>query len=82
MSKQLNSRASSSEVTSGTEDVAAQTDTLSSAVNEESTRESIAQLAYALWQQKGCPPDSSDQDWVEAEETLRQSEVRTLSAGA
>ena len=82
MSKQLNSRVNSSEVPSESEDVAGRTEVLSSAVNEESTRESIAQLAYALWQQKGCPSNSSDQDWVEAEETLRQSGVKTLSVGA
>jgi hypothetical protein len=30
----------------------------------------IADLAYALWQQRGCPEGSAEQDWLEAEETV------------
>jgi hypothetical protein len=32
----------------------------------------IAILAYALWQQRGCPADSAERDWIEAEQQLRQ----------
>jgi len=27
----------------------------------------IAALAYALWQEKGCPDGSAEQDWFQAE---------------
>jgi len=32
----------------------------------------IAELAYALWQSRGCPSNSADADWLEAEEIVRQ----------
>ena len=42
--------------------------------------EDIARLAYALWQQRGCPVDSAEQDWIEAERQLRQpSQQRPVS---
>jgi hypothetical protein len=31
----------------------------------------IAELAYALWQRRGCPERSAEHDWREAEETVR-----------
>jgi len=31
----------------------------------------IAKLAHELWMQRGCPSDSSEQDWLEAETQLR-----------
>jgi hypothetical protein len=33
----------------------------------------IAKLAYALWQQRGCPYGTPEFDWTEAERKLRQS---------
>jgi hypothetical protein len=30
----------------------------------------IATLAYALWQQRGCPEGSPDVDWLKAEAEL------------
>jgi hypothetical protein len=33
--------------------------------------ENIAQLAYILWQQRGCPDGSAEKDWFEAEQRLR-----------
>jgi hypothetical protein len=33
-------------------------------------REQIAALAYTLWQQRGCPDDSPDEDWFRAEQEL------------
>jgi len=30
----------------------------------------IASLAYALWQQRGCPDGSAEADWLRAEEEL------------
>jgi Protein of unknown function (DUF2934) len=32
----------------------------------------IAQLAYALWQRRGCPDGNAEQDWLEAEAQLRK----------
>lgn len=31
----------------------------------------IAQLAYELWQQRGCPADSPEEDWYRAAQQLR-----------
>ena len=35
-------------------------------------RDEIAALAYALWQLRGCPDGSPDEDWFRAEAELRQ----------
>lgn len=35
------------------------------------THEDIALLAYALWQERGCPEGSSDEDWFNAEQELK-----------
>jgi len=32
----------------------------------------IAEIAYALWQSRGCPSNSAGADWLEAEEIVRQ----------
>jgi hypothetical protein len=42
-------------------------------MSEASIKESIANLAYALWQRRGCPHGSADEDWREAERQLRES---------
>ena len=31
----------------------------------------ISKLAYALWQQRGCPYGSPEVDWIEAESQLK-----------
>ncbi|MBA2676887.1 MAG: DUF2934 domain-containing protein [Ktedonobacteraceae bacterium] len=33
-------------------------------ISQDNERESIARLAYALWQLRGCPLGSSEEDWV------------------
>ncbi|MBV8812390.1 MAG: DUF2934 domain-containing protein [Acidobacteriaceae bacterium] len=33
--------------------------------------ENIAQRAYFLWQQRGCPEGESEKDWFEAERQLQ-----------
>jgi hypothetical protein len=43
----------------------------SSAVTSGSEMESIARLAYRYWEQRGRPLGSSEQDWIRAEEELR-----------
>ena len=42
-------------------------------------RDQIAGLAYAYWQNRGCPDGSPEEDWFRAEADLRQ---RTHAAGA
>ena len=32
---------------------------------------SIGELAYRLWQARGCPQGSAEQDWLDAERQLR-----------
>ena len=39
-------------------------------------REQIATLAHALWQERGCPEDSSEVDWYRAEQELKASDAR------
>ena len=34
------------------------------------SHEAIARLAYAIWQERGCPWGSPDQDWLRAEQKL------------
>jgi Protein of unknown function (DUF2934) len=40
---------------------------------------SIARLAYALWQQRGCPEGTSEQDWAEAEQQVRETPTVTAA---
>lgn len=41
---------------------------------------SIAELAYRLWQARGCPHDgSSEQDWIEAERMAAGAAQQNLS---
>ena len=45
--------------------------------------ERIAQLAYALWQYRGCPIGSAEADWLEAERQILRPQARVAStAGA
>jgi hypothetical protein len=54
------------------------TTTSSSSESELPIQQDIARLAYALWQERGCPAGSPETDWLEAERTLRESaESRT-----
>jgi hypothetical protein len=48
-------------------------------MNRELSHEQIARLAYALWQARGCQGGSPEEDWLRAEEQLRQS---AMSASA
>lgn len=40
----------------------------------------IAALAYQLWQDRGCPSGSPDEDWFHAEQEL--AATRETAAGA
>jgi hypothetical protein len=35
---------------------------------------SIGELAYRLWQARGCPDGTADQDWLQAERQLKANE--------
>jgi hypothetical protein len=35
--------------------------------------ERIAALAYFFWQQRGCPEGSPDDDWIRAEQHIRDN---------
>jgi hypothetical protein len=37
-------------------------------------RTSIGELAYRLWQARGCPEGSAEQDWLNAEKQLRSAQ--------
>lgn len=41
------------------------------AAAQNTMREDIASLAYQLWQDRGCPVGSPDEDWYRAEEMVR-----------
>ncbi|MCU0759613.1 MAG: DUF2934 domain-containing protein [Steroidobacteraceae bacterium] len=42
--------------------------------------EAIAARAYQLWQRRGCPQGSAEQDWLEAEAQLRAERRARLEA--
>jgi hypothetical protein len=43
-----------------------------SQASETSMQEDLANLAYGLWQERGCPYGSPEVDWLEAERKLSQ----------
>jgi hypothetical protein len=43
-------------------------------VHEVSSRQSIAELAYHLWNARGRPRGSVEEDWLEAERQLEAQE--------
>lgn len=48
---------------------------VSTEMSVQPTTEQIANLAYALWQERGCPDGSPDDDWYDAENRLSSSRV-------
>ena len=38
--------------------------------SSETFEEQIAALAYALWEERGCPDGSPEEDWLRAEKEL------------
>ena len=49
-----------------------ETDTSTSQTTASPTPQDLASLAYALWEQRGCPFGSPEADWLEAEKQLRK----------
>ena len=48
-----------------------------SSSSQEQAASDIAMLAYVLWQQRGCPVGSPEQDWMEAEQKMRESQMQS-----
>jgi len=49
------------------------------AVERELSREEIAQLAYSLWEARGCQDGNPEEDWLRAEAQLRQRSLATTA---
>ena len=45
-------------------------DSTAESTEPEPTQDEIAELAYTLWKERGCPIGSPEVDWQEAEEEL------------
>ena len=49
------------------------------AKNQDPSRQDIAKLAYAFWEERGMPVGSAEEDWIEAERQLRGEQPSTLN---
>lgn len=47
--------------------------------NQDPSQQDVAKLAYALWQERGMPNESAEEDWIEAERQLRGEQPSTLN---
>jgi hypothetical protein len=54
------------------------TDHASNSSETANSTSDIAALAYELWQQRGCPEGSSEEDWYEAERKI-QSQTESFA---
>jgi hypothetical protein len=45
---------------------------LRSASQENGRKDKVAELAYIMWQQRGCPEGSADEIWFEAERNVNR----------
>jgi hypothetical protein len=45
----------------------------------ENFHEDIARLAYAIWQDRGCPHGSDVEDWLEAERQLSKQQAASTA---
>lgn len=46
-------------------------------VSEPVNQQDVAELAYELWQARGCPDGSPEVDWFRAEQELQSREMKT-----
>ena len=46
----------------------------------QSENRSIGELAYQLWQARGCPEGTAEQDWLDAERQLRAKQAPATAA--
>jgi hypothetical protein len=57
------------------------TDNASNSSETANSTSDIAALAYELWQQRGCPEGSPEEDWYQAERKIQsQTESQTTFA--
>jgi hypothetical protein len=54
-------------------------DRIGEAQSNEDFHEDIARLAYAIWQDRGCPQGTDVEDWLEAERQLSQRRVASTA---
>jgi hypothetical protein len=47
------------------------TQTPTASIENRLTHEDIAALAYSLWEARGCPDGTPDEDWFNAEKALK-----------
>jgi hypothetical protein len=40
-------------------------------------QQAVANLAYDLWEQRGCPQGSPDEDWNRAEQLLQATKIQS-----
>jgi Protein of unknown function (DUF2934) len=60
--------------------VSASSDAVTNQLGQTATQEErIARLAYALWQYRGCPEGSADEDWLEAERQILRPHAKAAS---
>lgn len=45
--------------------------------NNNIQQQAIANLAYDLWQQRGCPQGSPEEDWNRAEQMLQSTKTQS-----
>jgi hypothetical protein len=50
--------------------------------DDQPDEEFIAQLAYQLWESRGRPAGSAEQDWLEAKAMLAASKTGNATAGS
>jgi len=49
----------------------AEVTSMSTELVENPAHEAIAALAYSMWQARGCPDGTPDEDWFNAEKALK-----------
>lgn len=49
-------------------------------VEQDCNRDEVAALAFKMWQERGCPIGSDQEDWLRAESELKHG--KTLAAAA
>jgi hypothetical protein len=49
-------------------------------ITETVSKDAIAALAYQLWQERGCPIGSDQEDWFQAEQELRNGSASISTA--
>ena len=45
----------------------------------ENFHEAIARMAYAIWQDRGCPHGTDVEDWLEAEQQLSNRQIASTA---